>query len=77
MAAIMRRPDGREDLKRIKVPTLVLCGRDDQATPYALSAEIAALVPGAVLVAIEHCGHMSTLEQPNAVNAALRSWLAA
>lgn len=77
MAAIMGRPDGREDLKRVKVPTLVLCGREDQATPLRLSEEIAALVPGAELVAIEHCGHMSTLEQPSAVNAALRRWLAA
>ena len=75
--AIMNRPDGREDLKRIAMPTLVLCGRDDQATPYELNAEIAALVPGATFVAIEHCGHISTLEKPAEVNAAMRRWLGA
>ncbi len=76
MQAIMGRPDGREDLRRIGVPTLVLCGREDQATPLALHEEIAALVPGAALSVIERCGHLSTLERPQAVNAALREWLA-
>jgi pimeloyl-ACP methyl ester carboxylesterase len=54
----------------------VLCGRDDQATPLKLHEEIAALVPGATLAAIEHCGHLSTLEKPAEVNAAMRRWLA-
>ena len=75
MQAIMARPDGREDLRRIRVPTLVLCGREDMSTPLALHEEIAALVPGATLAIIERCGHLSTLEQPAAVSAALRGWL--
>jgi pimeloyl-ACP methyl ester carboxylesterase len=76
MRAIMGRPDGREDLRRIGVPTLVLCGREDGSTPLALHEEIAALVPGASLAVVERCGHLSTLEQPAVVNAALRAWLA-
>ncbi len=76
MKAIMARPDGRCDLPRIRVPTLVLCGREDQATPLVLHEEIAALIPSATLVAIERCGHLSTLEQPEPVTAALRRWLA-
>ncbi len=75
MAAIMARPDMRPELKRIAVPTLVLCGREDQATPFEVNAEIAALIPGAVFVAIERCGHISTLEKPDEVNAAMRRWL--
>jgi pimeloyl-ACP methyl ester carboxylesterase len=75
--AIMNRPDGRGDLKRIAVPTLVLCGRDDQATPYEHNAEIAGLIPGATLVAIDRCGHLSTMEKPAEVSAAMRRWLAA
>jgi pimeloyl-ACP methyl ester carboxylesterase len=73
--AIMGRPDGRKDLKRIAVPTLVLCGRDDQATPYEHNAEIARLIPGATFVAIERCGHLSTMEKPAEVSAAMRRWL--
>jgi pimeloyl-ACP methyl ester carboxylesterase len=75
--AIMGRPDGREDLRRIACPTLVLCGRQDALTPLALHEEIAGLVPGARLVAVEDCGHLSTLEKPITVTAAMRQWLAA
>jgi pimeloyl-ACP methyl ester carboxylesterase len=75
--AIMGRPDGREDLRRIACPTLVLCGRQDALTPLALHEEIAGLVPGAKLVVVEDCGHLSTLEKPVTVAAALRQWLLA
>jgi pimeloyl-ACP methyl ester carboxylesterase len=75
MQAIMGRPDGRADLPRIAVPTLVLCGREDQSTPLALHEEIAALIPGATLVVVERCGHLSTMERPDEVSAALRRWL--
>lgn len=75
--AIMRRPDGREDLKRIACPTLVLCGREDGLAPLARHEEMASLIPGAGLTVIEECGHLSTLEKPDEVNAALRRWLTA
>lgn len=75
--AIMCRPDSRPGLVQIRVPTLVLCGRQDQATPVELAREIAADIPNARLEVIEQCGHLSTLEKPAAVNRALRQWLAA
>lgn len=74
-AAIMGRPDSRPLLPTIAVPTLVLCGRDDQLTPLALSEEIAAAVPGARLVVIDACAHVAPLERPDAVTAALSAWL--
>jgi pimeloyl-ACP methyl ester carboxylesterase len=73
--AIMGRRDGREDLARIACPTLVLCGRQDLLTPPELHEEMAAAIPGAHLVIIEDCGHLSALEQPEQVSAALRMWL--
>ncbi|HJQ59980.1 MAG TPA: alpha/beta fold hydrolase [Vineibacter sp.] len=73
--AIMARPDSRPLLGSIVVPTLVLCGRDDQLTPPALSEEIAAAVPAARLVLIDTCGHVAPLERPDAVNAAIEVWL--
>lgn len=73
--AILGRVDGRADLARIAVPTLVLCGRQDLLTPLGRHEEMAALIPNARLVVVEHCGHMTTLEQPDAVNAAMRDWL--
>jgi pimeloyl-ACP methyl ester carboxylesterase len=74
--AIMGRPDGRTDLKRIACPTLVLCGREDALTPLALHEEMAAAIPHAKLVIVEESGHLSTLERPDAVTAAMRDWLA-
>lgn len=74
--AIMGRPDGRSDLPKIKVPSLVLCGREDALTPLPLHQEMASLIPGAEFVVIDHCGHMSTMEQPAEVTAAMARWLA-
>ncbi|MEK9644384.1 MAG: alpha/beta fold hydrolase [Alphaproteobacteria bacterium] len=73
--AIMNRPDSRPELPGIACPTLVLCGRQDVLTPPELSEEMASLIPGADLVMVEACGHLSTMERPDEVNAAMRSWL--
>jgi pimeloyl-ACP methyl ester carboxylesterase len=75
--AIMSRADSRPRLAAIGCPTLVLCGRDDQLTPLEGHEEMAAAIPGATLTVLGTCGHMSTLERPEAVSAALRTWLAA
>jgi pimeloyl-ACP methyl ester carboxylesterase len=75
--AIIARPDSRPGLAAIACPTLVLCGREDVLTPLEFHEEMAAGIPGARLVQVDHCGHMSTMEQPEAVNAALRAWLGA
>lgn len=73
--AIMGRPDGRADLAKIAVPTLVLCGRQDALTDLSLHEEIHAGVSGSRLVVVEECGHLSTLERPAEVNMAMREWL--
>lgn len=73
--AIIGRPDSRPDLGRIAVPTLVLCGRDDQVTAVEMHEEMAAAIPGAVLEIIDDCGHLSTLDRPAQVSAALETWL--
>jgi pimeloyl-ACP methyl ester carboxylesterase len=74
LAAI--RVDRRPDLPRIKCPTIVVCGRDDAATPLFMSEEIAAAIPGSELLVIEQCGHLITMERPDETNAILRKWLA-
>jgi len=74
-AAIMSRPDSRAGLAAIACPTLVLVGDDDQPTPPELAREMAAAIPGARLVIVPECGHLSTLERPQAVTAALVDWL--
>jgi pimeloyl-ACP methyl ester carboxylesterase len=73
--AIMTRPDARPMLGSIECQTLVLVGDGDQLTPPELSQEIAAAVAGARLVTVPNCGHLSTLERPDAVNRALAEWM--
>lgn len=73
--AVIGRTDSRPSLAAIACPTLVLVGDGDQLTPSALAREIAAGIPGARLVVVPECGHVSTLERPQAVNEALVDWL--
>jgi pimeloyl-ACP methyl ester carboxylesterase len=73
LAAI--RADRRPDLPRLKCPTIVVCGRDDAATPLFLSEEMAAAIGGSELIVIEQCGHLVTMEKPEETNAILRKWL--
>lgn len=73
--AMLDRPDSRPDLARIACPTLVLCGRQDALTPLAAHEEMATGIKGAKLVVIEDCGHMSTMEKPEAATAVMRYWL--
>ena len=73
--AIMGRADSRPGLGAIRCPSLVLCGREDELTPLALSEEIAGLIPGSRLAIVEECGHLSTMERPWEVSVFLRQWL--
>jgi pimeloyl-ACP methyl ester carboxylesterase len=73
--AILGRVDSRPSLEDVAVPTLVLCGRQDELTPVDRHEEIAGLIPGARLSIVEDCGHMSAMERPQAVTVLLRDWL--
>jgi pimeloyl-ACP methyl ester carboxylesterase len=73
--AIITRPDSRPGLAAITCPTLVLVGDSDEPTPPDLAREMAAGIPGARLVVVPECGHLSTMERPAAVNAALIEWM--
>jgi len=73
--AIIARPDSRPGLGAIKRPTLILVGDGDEATPPELAREIAGAIGNAHLAVIADCGHLSTLEQPDKVTAALVDWM--
>ncbi len=65
--------DLRAELPSISVPTLLLAGRADPATPPAHLREIADTVPGATLIELPGASHLAPAEQPEAVLAALRA----
>jgi len=75
--ALIRRPDAESVLRELQCKTLVLCGQQDSWSPPERHAQMVALVRGgAELVVVPQAGHMVTMEQPQAVVAALRAWLA-
>jgi pimeloyl-ACP methyl ester carboxylesterase len=71
------RPDEREHLQGIQVPTLVVTGADDTIVPPQESVTMADAIPDAHLVVIPHAGHLVAFEHSIAFNAALKSWLVA
>ena len=74
--ALLARPDASGLLPTIRCPTLVLCGTEDSWAPASRHREMAAQVPGSQLVLVPECGHMGTMERPQAVTAALSAWYA-
>jgi pimeloyl-ACP methyl ester carboxylesterase len=73
--ALKARADSRPALPAIRCPTLVLVGEGDTLTPLERAEEMAAAIPGARLVTVPESGHLSTLEQPAAVNRAMAEWM--
>ncbi len=67
--------DVRTRLGEVSAPTLVLVGDRDEETPLSYAEALAHGIPGATLQVVPGAGHISNLEAPDAVNAALRSHL--
>lgn len=76
--ALLDRPDASAVLPGIRVPTLVLCGREDCWAPVSQHREIAQLIPAGypALRIVADAGHMSPMERPREVADALGEWLA-
>jgi pimeloyl-ACP methyl ester carboxylesterase len=74
--ALLARPDASPVLEQIRCPALLLTGREDGWSGPAQHTEMAARIAGSQLVIVPDSGHMSMLERPAEVSAALRTWLA-
>lgn len=79
MMQTLKALNGRDDLlarlPHIRVPALVLVGTEDRSLPPERSRVLARGLPNAQLMEIEAAGHLSNLEQPEAVTAAMRRFL--
>jgi len=73
--ALMTRPDSTPLLPTIHVPALILVGDEDVVTPTPAAEELHRGVAGSQLTIVPAAGHLSNLEQPGAVNAALAHFL--
>ena len=74
--ALLTRPDPRDLLGQIAVPTLVLTGAQDPLSTPERNRAMAEAIRDAQLVSVEGAWHFPMLEKPEAVTAALRDWLA-
>ncbi len=72
--AIPRR-DGEAVMRSLTCPVLVVCGENDMLTPLSEHRELACMIEAQMCV-IPGSGHMTPMEKPEAVTAALRAWLA-
>jgi 3-oxoadipate enol-lactonase len=69
--------DRAAPLEKLAVPTLVITGDEDRVYPLELTQRMARRIPGARLVVLEACGHLSNLEQPERFNEVLLEFLRA
>ena len=67
--------DRAAPLEKLAVPTLVITGDEDRVYPPELAERMARRIPGAKLVVIADCGHLSNLEQPERFNEVLLDFL--
>jgi len=75
LGALLGRPDARPVLAESACPVLLLCGRQDAWSPLERHEAMQQLLPRSRLAVIEDSGHMTTMEQPEAVTSALLGWL--
>ncbi len=75
LLAMISRNDTTEFLSQIKIPALVLCGEMDALTPPTVMKAMADKINGATFVVIKNSGHMSPIENPKEVNAAIKEFL--
>lgn len=67
--------DITDEISKIKIPTLLMCGAEDKMTPAANCVFMQERIEGSRVVLIENAGHMGMLENPGAFNKALVEFL--
>ena len=75
LMAMEERPDSTPLLATLTMPTLIIVGEHDAASPPDEVEEMSRHVPGAAFVVIPGAGHLSNVENPEAFNAAIRTFL--
>jgi pimeloyl-ACP methyl ester carboxylesterase len=77
LLGFMIRPDIRDELGDVSVPTLVIAGAEDASLPPRLSRDISARIAGSTLVELPGVGHSAPIEDPAAVTRAIEDFLGA
>ncbi len=69
------RHDTRNQLRKIKAPTLILVGKDDELTPLKMAEELSAEIPDSKMIAFEQGGHGLYWEIPDLFNEAVSNFV--
>jgi 3-oxoadipate enol-lactonase len=69
------RPDRREFLKKVELPTLIMTGDNDPIMDLDTSKEMNKAISGSELVVIDDAAHLSNVDQPERFNEAIREFL--
>lgn len=77
VSAAIRDADFTQDLPRIAMPTLTICGAQDGSTPPEMMRQMTARIPNARFVLVENAGHLPCVDQPDIFTAALRDLVGA
>lgn len=77
LEAMAARPDSAPVMRSLTVPTLVIGGMEDLTCPPALAQQTAGLIRDCQTYWVPEAGHLSSLENPAAFDAAVVSWLRA
>lgn len=77
LVALAERSETCSTLSKIAIPTLIICGREDEVTPLEQSEMMHKNIKGSILHVIDNAGHVSNLEHPHEFNKYLGSFLAA
>lgn len=73
--ALQRRPDMQKTMRKVRLPALVLAGAADTLVPLRRQEFTATLMPYGQFQIIAEAGHLASLEQPEAVSAAIEKFL--
>ncbi len=68
LTLLAERSETCSTLNEITIPTLIMCGREDEVTPLAQSEFMNASIKESTLRIIDNAGHVSNLEQPDEFN---------
>lgn len=75
LLAMLSRTDTTPSLSKINIPALIICGEQDALTPPAVMKEMFHKIPNAEFVEIKNAGHMTPIENPGEVSAAIKNFL--
>ena len=75
MAKSAIRHNMAKDLPKMKLPTCIIWGEDDNVTPPEVADEFHKLLPNSSLYWIDKCGHAPMMEHPDKFNSILFEWL--